>query len=317
VPAVALSVGVQTWGTEWPALRQYWRAAETLGYDRVTYGDGLFPWTHAGWVALGALAVTTRRVRVGPAVTYCFDAAAHHPSWLAKAAVAVDHLSGGRLDLRLGVGAEDPDAAGQWAAHGIRYPEAAERVRILDEALQVLPALWSGEPVEFQGRAFTLKGATLLPRPLQSPRPPLWVAAMGAGALGAAAARGDGWEASYLTPEEFQERWARVRTLLERAGRDADAFRRSVEADVVLGRDRAEADRWRERYCREREVEPRDRLLATALAGDPEEVRAQVARYRAAGATDLMLSFADFPRTGMLRRFARTVLPALREGADG
>lgn len=307
-----MSVGVQTWGTDWPALRAYWLVAERLGYDRITYGDGLGGWTHAGWSALGALAVLTTTARIGPAVTYCFDAAAHHPSWLAKHAVTVDHLSGGRLDLRLGVGAEDPGTAELWGSHGIPYPDAGARVEILEEGIQVISALWSGAPVDFSGRAFTLKRALLLPRPLQSPRPPIWVAAMGPGALRLAASRADGWEASYLTPASFAEKWQRLQGFLQPEGRDPGTFRRSVEADVILGRDGEEVERWRERFCRQRAIGPEDPLLETALIGEAGTITEQITRYRRAGATDLMLGFADFPQTGMLELFAHHILRALR-----
>src|SRR5260221_675426 len=79
------------------------------------YGEGLGAWTRDGGPMLGALAALTRRARIGPAVTYAFDPSSHHPAWLAKRAVAVDHLSRGRLDLRLAVGAEDAAAARSWA----------------------------------------------------------------------------------------------------------------------------------------------------------------------------------------------------------
>ena len=102
----ALALGVQTWSTDVAAVTRFWRAADELDYARITYGDGLWDFTHDGWTMLGALAAVTGRARLGPAVTYAFDPAAHHPSWLAKRAVTVDHLSGGRLDLRLAVGAE-------------------------------------------------------------------------------------------------------------------------------------------------------------------------------------------------------------------
>src|SRR5439155_517585 len=105
-PRGVIAVGVQTWGTDVAALRRYWAAADALGYARVTYGDGLWDFTHDGWTLLAALALQTRTCRIGPAVTYAFAAAAHHPSWLAKRAVAIDPLSGGRLDLRFAVGAD-------------------------------------------------------------------------------------------------------------------------------------------------------------------------------------------------------------------
>ncbi|MFQ5898138.1 MAG: LLM class flavin-dependent oxidoreductase [Candidatus Methylomirabilia bacterium] len=212
--AAAISVGVQTWGTDLPALRRYWAEAESPGYQRLTYGDGLWAWTYDGWTMLGALALLTRGIRIGPAVTYCFDPFSRHPSWLAKAA-AVDHLSNGRLDLRLGVGAEDPGAAAFWKSHGVSYPGAGDRVECLEEGIRIVAQLWEGGPVDFAGRFFTLKGARLSPRPLQTPRPPVWVAAMGRRALRVVALHADGWEASYLTPAAYADRARQLRSLLE------------------------------------------------------------------------------------------------------
>src|ERR1043166_3793525 len=165
-----LAIGVQTWGTDVAALRHYWTVADELGYARITYGDGLGPWTHDGWTMLGALAGLTRRARIGPAVTYAFDASSHHPSWLAKRAVTVDHLSGGRLDLRLAVGAEDAAAARGWASLGIRYPSAAERIEMLEETVRVIRGLWSAEGgFDHCGPRYALTGARLEPKPATRP----------------------------------------------------------------------------------------------------------------------------------------------------
>src|SRR5438128_12177861 len=87
---------------------------------------------------LGALAGHTRRARLGPAVTYCFDPSSHHPSWLAKRAVTVDHLSGGRLDLRLAVGAEDSATAAAWPSHAIPCPDAPTRLALVGETIASL-----------------------------------------------------------------------------------------------------------------------------------------------------------------------------------
>lgn len=304
-----ISLGVQTWSTDVAAVGRYWRAADELGYARITYGDGLWDFTHDGWTMLGALAAVTRRARLGPAVTYAFDPAAHHPSWLAKRAVAVDHLSGGRLDLRLAVGAADAVTAAAWERHGIRYPTGGERVAALDEALAIVAALWRGETVDAAGPVFRLRGARVDPRPLQRPGPPVWIAARGPRALALTARRADGWEASYLTPADFAARSARLDALLAAAGRGAGDVRRSVETDVILTGSRAEQDAWTRHFRAERGGHAADVVLATALVGDADAVTARVGEYASAGATDFMLGFADFPATGMLERFARDVLP--------
>jgi alkanesulfonate monooxygenase SsuD/methylene tetrahydromethanopterin reductase-like flavin-dependent oxidoreductase (luciferase family) len=305
----ALTVGVQTWSTDVAALRRYWTAAEALGYDRVTYGDGLWSWTHDGFTMLGALAATTSRIRIGPAVTYAFDAASHHPSWLAKRATTVDHLSGGRLDLRLAVGAEAAGVGHSWRAHGIPYPAAHDRVARLEEAIAIMRALWRGEPVTHAGPLATLCDAVIEPRPLQQPAPPIWVAAMGPAALGVVARAADGWEVSYVTPDGFTARWQRLQTLLAAQGRASDGVRRSIEMDVVLGPSRAAGARAIERFRAARGLAPGASLLDTALAGTADVIIESVARYRAAGVTDLMLAFADFPSTAMLEAFAERVLP--------
>jgi alkanesulfonate monooxygenase SsuD/methylene tetrahydromethanopterin reductase-like flavin-dependent oxidoreductase (luciferase family) len=304
-----LAVGVQTWGTDVPALERYWKAADDLGYARITYGDGLGAWTHDGWTMLGALAVLTRRARIGPAVTYAFDASSHHPSWLAKRAVAVDHLSGGRLDLRLAVGAEDPATAEGWRAHGISYPAAATRIDVLEESIHVVRGLWQAPGgIDHEGRRYALRRARLGSEPVQRGGPPIWIAAMGPRALALTARCADGWEASYQSPADFATRWQRLSTLLRAAGRTEDGFARSVELDAIAIEGGGPLDAWLDRFRAARGIERGHPLLDTVLAGDGPALVERIARYETAGATDLMLGFADFPATGMLETFAATAL---------
>ena len=300
-------LGVQTWSTDVAAVERFWRAAEACGYARITYGDGLWEFTHDGWTMLGALAAATRGARIGPAVTYAFSAAAHHPSWLARRAVTVDHLSGGRLDLRLAVGAEDGATREAWERHGIRYPPAAERIAAVEEAVGIVRALWRGARVEHAGRVFTLRGAHLAPPPVQRPGPPVWIAAMKPRALAMAARCADGWEASYVSPSGFAALNARFEALLAEANRPAHQVRRSIEVDVALVDSDTEAAACRARFCAERGLAADDPLLDTALIGDGETIAVRIAEYEAAGATDLMLGFADFPATTMLERLARAL----------
>jgi alkanesulfonate monooxygenase SsuD/methylene tetrahydromethanopterin reductase-like flavin-dependent oxidoreductase (luciferase family) len=304
-----IAVSVQTWGTDVAALRRYWAAADALGYARVTYGDGLWGFTHDGWTLLAALARETRRCRIGPAVTYAFDAAAHHPSWLAKRAVAVDHLSEGRLDLRLAVGAEAPGVAASWERHGIAYPPARERLARLEATIDALRRLWAGEAVT--SGALGLREARIEPKPVQRPGPPVWIAAMGARAIALAARRADGWEASFLAPDAFAKAAARLDAALAAAGRPRDAVRRSVEVDAAVGESAADTRQAAERFHAARGIGGDHPLVASALMGDADAVTARVTAYARAGATDLMLGFADFPDTAMLERFAARVLPAL------
>jgi alkanesulfonate monooxygenase SsuD/methylene tetrahydromethanopterin reductase-like flavin-dependent oxidoreductase (luciferase family) len=306
-----IALGVQTWGTDVAALRRYWAAADELGYDRVTYGDGLWPFTHDGWTMLAALAAVTRRARIGPAVTYAFDPSSHHPSWLAKRAVAVDHLSDGRLDLRLGIGAEDRATAEVWRSHGIAYPPAAERIARLDECIDVVTSLWRGTEVTRAGRVVTLSGARLEPRPVQRPGPPVWIAAMRARGLALVARRADGWESSYVTPSAFAGAWSRLQRALVEMGRAPEALGRSVELDVALAGSEEDVAVSVDAFCAARGIGREHPVAATLLAGGPDGVAARIGEYAAAGATDLMLGFTDFPSTRMLEAFAVHVRPRL------
>jgi alkanesulfonate monooxygenase SsuD/methylene tetrahydromethanopterin reductase-like flavin-dependent oxidoreductase (luciferase family) len=130
-------------------------------------------------------------------------------------------------------------------------------------------------------------------------------------ALALAARVADGWEASYVTPARFAELAGRLDGLLTEAGRAAGDVRRSLETDVILTATPAEAETWNRRFAAERGVAPGHPILETALAGDAVAVAARIGAYAAAGVTDLMLGFADFPATGMLQRFAREVMPHL------
>jgi alkanesulfonate monooxygenase SsuD/methylene tetrahydromethanopterin reductase-like flavin-dependent oxidoreductase (luciferase family) len=139
---------------------------------------GVFLWDHAHgspqmpvpmadpWVVLGALATRTERVTLGTAVT---PVARRRPQKLAREAVTVDRLSGGRMVLGVGLGAppQEYTAYGETAEHHV----VAEK---LDEALDVLAGLWSGEPFDHHGRHYTVEGAQFLPPPRQEPRIPIW-----------------------------------------------------------------------------------------------------------------------------------------------
>jgi alkanesulfonate monooxygenase SsuD/methylene tetrahydromethanopterin reductase-like flavin-dependent oxidoreductase (luciferase family) len=151
-------------------------SAERAGWD------GIFPWDHiqighwAGpvldpWITLTAVAAATDRIRIGPMVT---PLARRRPSKLARETVTLDHLSKGRLVLGVGLGApSDVDFANFGDA-----PEERTRAEQLDEGLDLLTALWSGDLVNHEGRHHTAVDAKFLPTPFQQPRIPIWVGGM-------------------------------------------------------------------------------------------------------------------------------------------
>jgi alkanesulfonate monooxygenase SsuD/methylene tetrahydromethanopterin reductase-like flavin-dependent oxidoreductase (luciferase family) len=113
--------------------------------------------------------MTTKRVRIGPLVT---PVARRRPWKLAREALSIDHLSDGRLTIGVGLG-EAADV--EFAPRG-ENGDARTRAAKLDEGLEVLVGLWSGEPFSYVGKQFELGTVRFLPRPVQSPRIPIWVA---------------------------------------------------------------------------------------------------------------------------------------------
>ncbi|HEX6290969.1 MAG TPA: LLM class flavin-dependent oxidoreductase [Herpetosiphonaceae bacterium] len=145
--------------------------AEAAGWDGVFVPDGIsiegFP-MHDPWVVLAAMAMRTERVKIGPMLT----AISRRRPWkLARETMSVDHLSNGRLILSVGLGALDDGGL-------TRVGEATDRTiraQRMDEALEILVGLWSGQPFSYQGTHYQVQEMTFLPTPIQSPRIPIWV----------------------------------------------------------------------------------------------------------------------------------------------
>lgn len=148
--------------------------AELAQEAEETGWDGVFIWDHIGqpnttidpWVALAAMAMKTRHVKLGPVVT---PVARRRPWKLARETVTLDLLSNGRLILGVGLGWSDQE----FEAFG----EAGEpriRAEKLDEGLDILAGLWRGEPFSFHGKHYQVRDLCFQPRPLQNPRIPVW-----------------------------------------------------------------------------------------------------------------------------------------------
>jgi alkanesulfonate monooxygenase SsuD/methylene tetrahydromethanopterin reductase-like flavin-dependent oxidoreductase (luciferase family) len=152
------------------------REAEDAGWDGVFIPDCISietpeypatPWFDP-WVLLSAMAAQTKRIWLGTMLT----AVPRRRPWkLARETVTVDHLSGGRLILPVGLGALDDVGFGK-----VGEPtDRKTRVELLDEGLDILSGLWSGKPFSYKGRHYTLDEMTFLPPPVQTPRIPIWV----------------------------------------------------------------------------------------------------------------------------------------------
>lgn len=190
--------------------------------------DGFFTWDALSigamdiwdpWTVLGAAATVTRRIRLGALV---FALPRRAPWEVARQAVTVDHLSGGRLVMPVGLGVLDDRG---FAGVGAGSPSTRERAEMLDESLTVLERAWTGETFSFTGRHHTVTDLVIAPPPLQRPRVPVWpVAALGSARSLGRAARWDGAVLQHSgqdAPVRPEEAASAVRWLLERRSRMA------------------------------------------------------------------------------------------------
>ncbi len=221
------------------ALRDVWRIADEAGFDHVWVFDHLASIgaggpdrsVYEGWALQAAIAQATSRVRIGCLVT---GNTYRNPALLAKLAVTVDHLSGGRLEF--GIGAAWAEIEHQmYGIEGLDH-----RVGRLRESLEVITSLWTKDRTTLDGRYYHFSDAIGNPKPIQKPHPPIWIGAGGPQMMEVVVRFADVWNcAGASTPQEAADKGRMLDTACEDAGRDPATIRRSVQQSWD-GRDRGQ-----------------------------------------------------------------------------
>ena len=296
-------------GAGYSDQRRIARLAEDTGFDGffrsdhflTSVGDGL-PGPTDSWVTLGALAIETTRIRLGTLVT---SATFRPPGPLAISVAQVDEMSRGRVELGLGSGWFEREHS----AYGIPFPPVGERFDRLEEQLEIISGLWtSSGPYSFSGKHYQIVDSPGLPKPVQSPRPPIIVGGRGKRRTPALAARfADEFNTPFVPPAEAKALFARVREACEASGRISPL---ALSSAVVLccGRDDAEVARRAAAIGRSVE-EMRD--AGDAVVGTPGEVVEQISRYAEAGASRMFLQALDISDLYHVELVASSVLPQL------
>ena len=299
-------------GASYDDLLRMAKATEDNGFDaffrsdhylRIGPGSGL-PGPTDSWVTLAGLARETSRIRLGTLVT---AATFRHPSVLAISVAEVDQMSGGRVEVGIGAGWY----AGEHDAYGIPLPPPKERFDRYAEQLEVLTGLWEtpvGESFSFQGRYYRLENSPALPKPAQSPRPPVIIGGTGKARTPALAARfADEFNLPFVDAATGAAQFERVEAAAHDAGRDPKEIRRSAALTVCIGRTAAEVARRAEAIGREV-----SELKRNGIAGTPGEVVDRIGRYReATGITRLYLQVLDVSDVDHLDVIAAEVAPRL------
>jgi len=269
----------------WETMLRHYRTFEALGFDSVWHADHFqrpsipeAPFLE-GWTLLAALAALTERVRLGILVT---SNTFRNPALVAKMAVTVDHVSGGRLELGLGTGWYEPEHE----RFGVPFPPPGELVGRFGEAVELIDRLLTRDVTTWQGRYYAVKEAPFRPGPVQRPRPPLTLGAHGPRMLGIVARYADRWN-SYGTVEEIRERNGRLDEACAAIGREPGAILRSLYGwTLKLG-----ADPWQS-------------------AGAFAEI---VGRYREVGIEEFLMEAPHEEQFGVMETIAADLLPTLRE----
>ncbi|GHF07309.1 LLM class F420-dependent oxidoreductase [Amycolatopsis deserti] len=299
-------------GASYDDLLRVAKATEDNGFDAFFRSDHFLkmgsasglPGPTDAWVTLGALARETSRIRLGTLVT---AATFRHPSVLAISVAQVDQMSGGRVDFGLGSGWYDAEHQ----AYGIPMPEIAERFDLYAEQLEIITGLWEtpeGETFSFDGKHYQLADAPGLPKPAQSPRPPVIIGGAGKKRTPALAARfADEFNAAFVDAGTAAAQFERVDAACREIGRDPKAVIRSAAQVVAVGKDDAEFARRAAAIGRET-----DEVKQNGLAGTVDEVVDKIGRYReATGVTRLYLQVLDLSDLDHLELIASKVAPQL------
>jgi probable F420-dependent oxidoreductase len=275
------------------------RAAEALGYDYVSCGEHVcfnVP-SSSSFVSLAVAAGATTRIRLVNSIALV---PLYPAALLAKLGAALDVASGGRFSLGVGIGGE---IAREFEACGVPVSERGART---NESLDIIKRLWTEPSVDYEGRFNRFAAASIEPKPVQSPHPPIWVSGRKDAALRRTARFGDGWMPYMYTPDMLASSLDRIASLTDRDVRGGLFIWGAVHHDRQIAHDMA-AKMLSRTYAQDF-----SKLVSRyAFAGTPDDVIGQLRAFVDAGARTIIVSFAS-PASELdanQRLFADEVLP--------
>ncbi len=287
----------------WDELAGRFRRLEELGFEVAAIADHFVDWTNPpspwleAWTLLAAAARETSRIRLCTCVS---QIPLRDPAMFARQALTVDHVSAGRLDVGLGLGLPiDPS----YDMMGIPNWSNAERAARFREYVAIVDLLLSNETSSFEGRYYRIRDAIMNPRPVQRPRPPLLIAAMGPRMLEQAAEHADIWN-SLSFAETFEKQLAETRERIDRVSAHCAAIGRDP-GDIIFSYQM---------------FDPAARTSGGFFNcyESPERFREMAERLLPLGLSELGLYYPmREEQLPVFERIAQDVLPALRKSHGG
>jgi F420-dependent oxidoreductase-like protein len=266
---------------------------------------------HDAWATLAGLAAVTERIRLGTMVS---PATFRHPSVLARMAVTVDHISGGRVEVGMGSGWYEREHE----AHGFPFLDGKQRFELFAEQVEVVVRSWTEDRFDHDGPAYRLRDQQALPRPAQKPHPPLVLGGTVKRRFAALAAR-YATEVNTLgaSDDELRDRRAKLDRACEEAGREPASLGFSVMTACFVGETEADGVERVAAFLGARGgdadanaliAERRDRWLI----GTVDEVVERIEGLRALGVTRVLLQHLNHDDDAMITLVGDRLLPALR-----
>ena len=303
---------------QWSVMHDVAVSAEVDGFESVWVYDHFHTVpmatqepTHEAWTIMGALAVTTSRVRLGQ---MCTCNAYRPPAYLAKVAATVDVLSGGRVEMGIGAGWYEEE----FLANGYEFPKPSVRIGQLAEAVEIMKKMWTEDEVHYDGKYYKLAGAICQPKPIQKPHIPFWIAGGGEQLTLRLAAKYASYTNFGNDLEDFKRRSQILADHCKEVGRDFDEIVRSDNFNILCGETEAVVNErlaWlRSHYS---QVLP-DKLVDRAMrnvsqfAGTPDQLIEKLRPWKEAGLSYLICYVAEvaYDRSG-LELIGREVAPNL------
>ncbi len=262
--------------------------AENLGYDSVWVGDSLLARPrHEPLTLLAGVAGRTRRVALGTAVLL---PALRNPVLLAHQVATLDQIAEGRVILGLGIARDIPNIRAEFTAAGVPFEK---RVGRMLEGLRLCRALWTGGPVDWDGR-WRLDGAVLGPTPHRPGGPPIWIGGSVRASRERAGRHFDGWFPTGPDAEGWGEQWREVQTIARDAGRDPAEVTGAIYLTLALDDDAALAEQRLNAYLERYYGQPAaaSRKWQAGYAGPAAGSAQWLEGYASACAGHLVLRFA-------------------------
>ena len=295
--------------SKWQKAVEIAKLAEELGYDSLWVYDHVHnvprPANEAVfecWTTIAAISQLTSRIKLGQMVGCC---SYRNPALLAKITSTVDVVSGGRLNWGIGAGWYE----NEYRSYGYEFPKPAQRIRMLEETVEIVKRMWTEPTATFKGEHFEVNRAYCDPKPLQQPHPPVLIGGGGEQLTLRVVAKHANCSNFGGNPEQFAHKVEVLKSHCASVGRDFDeiqltwspeVFIRPTEDDVSSSRSRSQ---W---------GEPAESWRAGNLVGTPEQVSEKLQAYVDLGLAGVIPWCSDYPDTTTMELLARDVMPNFR-----